>query len=129
MIVVNEFGGVEGLVSTDDVFDFLTHGEAIHLHAPIGIAELEKGVYRCAGLTPISALHRAANLPLEADARVSTVGGLVMALMKRVPQPGDEVADAGLVYRVISMKDLLIDRVLIAPEGHPILSAAAEVAA
>jgi CBS domain containing-hemolysin-like protein len=52
----------------------------------------------------------------------STVGGLVMALMNRVPRPGDEAVESGMVFRVISMDRLLVDEVLIAPLGHAVLS-------
>ncbi|MGF1474122.1 MAG: hemolysin family protein [Geminicoccaceae bacterium] len=126
-IVVNEFGGVEGLVTMDDVFRFLTEGEGIHFDQYARIEEPEEGVYRCAGLTPIRALRRTTHLPLEEDAGVSTVGGLVMALMNRVPAAGDQVEDAGMVFRVLSMNNLLVDQVLVAPVGHPCLASPAAV--
>lgn len=116
-IVVNEFGGVEGLVSADDVFGFLTLGDAIHLQPHAEIREVEGGVYSCSGLTPLDAFRDATNAPAF-DERVSTVGGFLMSRLNRVPVPGDEVREGGLVYRVRSMDNLLIDEVLVAPQAH-----------
>ena len=129
VVLVNEFGGVEGLVSADDVFGYLTRGRGVYLEAHASIEEPEPGVYLCAGLTPLNALRAVTDLPLEEDAGVATVGGLVMWLLNRVPAPGDEVNDGGLTFRVLAMEKLLVDRVMIAPEGHRILTADRGVAA
>ena len=122
VLLVNEFGGIEGLVSADDVFGFLTVGQSVYLEAHAKIKHIEDGALRCAGLTPIHALRREVNLPLDPAMGFSTVGGLVMALMNRVPRPGDEAVESGMVFRVISMDRLLVDEVLIAPLGHAVLS-------
>ncbi|SEA80463.1 hemolysin family protein [Rubrimonas cliftonensis] len=121
VLVVNEFGGVDGLVSADDVFGYLTRGQAVYLEAHADIAEPAPGVFRCAGLTPIGALRRATGLPLESADAVATVGGLILALMRRLPKVGETVADGGVAFRVEAMSDLLVTDVLIAPEGHPVL--------
>lgn len=123
-LVINEYGGVEGFVSADDVFAFLTRGQSAFFESYMTVQEMHAGVYRCHGLTPLAELRRLTNLPLEETGEISTVGGLVMMLMKRVPRPGDEVRDAGLVFQVLSMDNLLIDSLMIAPEGHPALAAA-----
>jgi len=122
-IVVDEYGGVEGLISADDVFGYLTRGRAVFLEDHAEIEEVEAGVWKCSGLTPIDLFRRATNIVLEEDAGVNTVGGLVMVLLKRVPAPGDAVTDGGVVLRVLEMAALRIDTVLVAPEGHPILDA------
>ena len=119
-IVVNEFGGVEGLVSADDVFGYLTLGRAIFLEEHSEIEEIADGAWRCAGLTPLDMLRRVTNLPLEDHPGVATAGGLAMLLLKRVPEVGDIAVDAGLAFRVEAMEGLLIDKLIIAPEGHPV---------
>lgn len=120
-IVVNEYGGVAGLVSADDVFGYLTRGRGVFLDGFDTIEEVGGGAFACVGLTPLKALRRAGNLPLARREGVSTVGGHIMALLGRLPEAGDEVRDAGLVLRVVSMERILVDRVLVAPEGHPAL--------
>lgn len=124
VLVVNEFGGVDGLISADDVFGYLTRGKAVHLETHADIAEIAPGAFRCAGLTPIAALRRATGLPLESAETVATVGGLMLALLRRLPAPGDIVADGGVAFRVEAMRGLLVERALIAPEGHPALDPA-----
>ena len=122
VILVNEFGGVEGLVSSDDVFGYLTRGRGVYLESHGDISEPHEGVFQCAGLTPLNTLRHITNLPLEEELGVTTIGGLVMTLLGRLPEPGDHVADAGLEFKVVSMDNLLVERVLIAPEGHPVLA-------
>lgn len=121
VVVVNEFGGVDGLVCADDVFGYLTRGRAVYLEAHSDITRVAPGVFRCAGLTPISALRRATDLPLESGDGVATIGGMILALLRRLPVEGETVIDAGLALRVEAMDGLLIEDVLIAPQGHPVL--------
>lgn len=115
VIVINEWGGVEGLVSADDVFGFLIAGRRVHLEAGAALEHLEPDIIRCVGLTPLNELRRATNLAAPEHPSVATVGGLVMALLGRLPVPGDEVEEGGLVYRVLDTDQLLIGGVLIAP--------------
>lgn len=123
VLLVNEFGGIEGLVSADDVFGYLTRGRGVYLEPHSRIEETGEGAFVCRGLTPIGTLSEAVGVPLDKDAEITTVGGLVMALLNRVPEAGDELAHAGLVFRVLEMKKLLVDKVLVAPEGHSAVTA------
>lgn len=124
-LIVNEFGGIDGLVSSDDVFSFLTSGRTAFLARYTDVEEMAEGAFLCRGLTPLSELRGRTGLPVRESDDIATAGGLVMALMKRLPACGDEVVDDGLVFRVLSMNGLLIDRLLIAPRGHPVLDAQA----
>lgn len=122
VLLVNEFGGIEGLVSADDVFGYLTRGRGVYLEPHTEIDEVEEGVFRCRGLTPIGTISEATGIPIGTDAGMTTVGGLVMALLNRVAEEGDEVSHAGYTFRVLGMKKLLVGKVLIAPEGHAALT-------
>ncbi len=117
VLLVNEFGGIEGMVTADDVFAFITFGRSAHLDAYGAIAEAD-GVLSCAGLTPLRALRERTPIPLPEDAGMTTVGGLVLNLLGRVPRPGDTASAAGLTFRVESMDGLLIERLTIAPSEH-----------
>ncbi len=128
-IVVNEFGGVEGLVSADDVFGYLTRGRGVYLDAVSEIKMPEDGIYVVDGLTPLRTLHKATRLPIEDDSDMTTVGGHIMALLRRLPEPGDRVEDAGLVFVVLSRDGLLVKQVLIAPSEHSSLDRWQEMAA
>lgn len=122
-IVINEFGGVEGLTSMDDVFGYLTQGRAIYLSAHGEIEEPEPGAMRCDGLTPVRTLIKRTALPMPELPGVFTVGGLILAMRNALPAAGDTVSANGLTFRVEAMDGLKVDRVLIAPDGHPVFDA------
>jgi putative hemolysin len=126
VIVFDEFGGVDGLVSADDVFGFLTRGRGTFLEAHVDIERVSPGVYRCPGMTPLTALDRTSAPPLTEAEGVDTVGGLVLALLGRLPEAGEIVTDGGTAIRVETVRGLLIERVLIAPAGHIALQADVE---
>ena len=123
VLLVNEFGGIEGMVTADDVFGFLISGEAAHLENHSGVAEVDD-VLTCAGLTPVRALRGRTPFPLPEHAGVTTIGGLVLSLLGTVPEPGDMVRESGLTFRVEAMDGLLIDRLTIARSDHAIFSRA-----
>ena len=122
VLLVNEFGGIEGLVSADDVFGYLTRGRGVYLEPHSELEKVGSGAFVCRGLTPIGTIGKAVGVPFDKDVEITTVGGLVMALLNRVPVAGDEVAYAGLVFRVLTMKKLLVGKVLVAQEGHTVLT-------
>lgn len=122
VIVVNEFGGVEGLVSADDVFGYLTRGRGVYLDAVDHIREPREGVFVAAGLTPLRAIRKAIHAPIDEASEATTVGGFVMSLLRRLPEPGDRVEDGGMTFLVMARRDLLIEKVLIAPQDHAALS-------
>lgn len=108
VIAVSEFGGVEGVVTSGDVFTFLTKGRVIRVDVDAHLEEIEPGVWRCAGLASIASMRAATGLPLEEDAGAHTMGGLVMALLERMPQPGDSVRDGAVELTVTEVDGLLI---------------------
>ncbi|MEO0822290.1 MAG: hemolysin family protein, partial [Pseudomonadota bacterium] len=110
-LVMNEFGGIEGLASADDVFGYLTRGQRIFLDAHDRVEALEDGSVRCAGLTPLRSLQQATGLAPAREGDIMTVGGLIMALLGRLPRPGDQVEEAGTVLRVLAMEGLLVGAV------------------
>ncbi len=120
-IVINEFGGVEGLTTMDDVFGFLTRGRAVYLQAHGALEAPLPGSIRCDGLTPIRTLQKRTSLPVPDQPGILTVGGLILAALNRLPKRGDQVVLNGLVFRVERMEDLQVEQVLIAPEGHAAL--------
>jgi len=47
-----------------------------------------------------------------------TLGGLVMARLRRVPQEGDLIEASGYCFEVVDMDGLRVDKVLITPPLH-----------
>lgn len=115
-IVINEFGGVEGLVSADDVFGYLSHGHSTYLRSQSDVIEISADEFECHGLTSIDALHHATNIPID-DLDVATVGGYLMLLGQKQPCVGDVFKTDNWVFTVESMNHLLIDQIRITSIG------------
>lgn len=115
-VVVNEFGGVEGLVSADDVFGYLTHGHSTYLRDNSDVIEISEDELECRGLTSIDALHHATNIPVD-ELPVATVGGYLMLMSEKHPKVGDVIETENWVFEVLSMDKLLVDRIRITSVG------------
>ena len=113
-IVVDEYGGVSGLITLEDVVEQIVgdldspdHPEE---HAPI--QQVDATSYLVSGRLGVRHWRKAlGSLPELAD--VDTVGGVVAALLGRLPQVGDEVHVGNLSLKVTGMEGRRIDRVLL----------------
>jgi len=90
-VVVDEYGGTAGVVTTEDVFeqilgDLRIEGEE---RAPAVVA-LGDGRFRVPGGLPIREWNEAFGLEVV-PREFETVGGFVTALLGRIPRTGDEV--------------------------------------
>jgi CBS domain containing-hemolysin-like protein len=90
-VVVDEYGGTAGVVTTEDVFeqilgDLRMEGEE---HAP-AVASLGDGRFRVPGGLSIREWNEAFGLDVV-PREFETVGGFVTALLGRIPRAGDEV--------------------------------------
>ena len=94
-IVVDEYGGVAGLVTIEDVLEQIVgdiddeHDDAPDEHS--FIAEMTEDEYIVDALTPIEDFNERFDAELSDD-EFDTIGGLVSASLGRLPEMGDEVA-------------------------------------
>lgn len=118
-VVIDEYGGVEGLVTVDDILgelvgDIPEPGETIE--PPL--VQRPDGSWLVDGLFPIDELRErfdVAEVPGDAEEYYSTLGGLVMAKLGRVPMSGDAVEWAGYRLEVVDMDGRRVDKVLLTP--------------
>lgn len=117
-IVVDEYGGVAGLVTMEDVIEEIvgeifdeTDVEGPHVEA------LGGGAVRVAGRTSIDEVNEAMNLELPDD-EWDTIGGLVFNLLGKVPEDGETVQFEGLEFRADAMQGHRIVSVTITPSGN-----------
>lgn len=100
-IVVDEFGGVAGLVTIEDLVEEIV-GE-IHDEDQARISEIVEegpGSYVLRGSTELSRLEELVNKRFEGVA-CSTVAGLIVSCLGRVPAPGEEFDLDGLRIRIL----------------------------
>lgn len=102
-IVVDEFGGVSGLVTVEDLLEEVV-GEIRDEHeGAADIVEQGSGVFIVSGKVHVEDLEQRMELSFERDG-FDTVAGLVMARLGRVPETGDQVGAEGAMLTVIRMK-------------------------
>ncbi len=102
-IVVDEFGGVSGLVTVEDLLEEV-FGEIRDEHEGVAdMVEQQPGVFIVSGKVHVEDLEQRMGLSFERDG-FDTVAGLVMARLGRVPEAGDQVSVEGAMLAVIRMK-------------------------
>jgi len=102
-IVVNEFGGVAGLITIEDVLQQIV-GEIEDEHGRDEdndeIISEGEGRYRVKALTEIAQFNAGFNTSLS-DASFDTIGGLLTEQFGRVPRRGDSVVLDDLRFEVL----------------------------
>lgn len=99
-LVIDEFGGTDGLVTMEDLVEAVV-GEIDDEHDEAAVAAVTPrpgGVYEVDARAPLEKLEAAIGkdlAPGELDEEIDTVGGLVSALAGRVPQRGEVIAHPG----------------------------------
>jgi putative hemolysin len=116
-LVVNEFGGVEGLVSLTDVVSSIVGDRPVEPGEEPSIVRREDGTWLVDGALDLDAVAQA----LDADELVDeddrghyhTLGGMAMMALGRVPRTGDVFLKDGFRFEVIDMDGNRVDRVLV----------------
>jgi putative hemolysin len=111
VILVDEHGGVEGLVTLRDVVDELV-GRPIE--RPKGAA-LRATALR--GDMPLHELSNQIGIDLSSDTSVVTVGGLITEKLGRFPRTGDIIDMPGFKLKVTDGDARLVRRVELIPNG------------
>jgi putative hemolysin len=109
-LVLDEYGSFEGVVTAADVLEAIVGDPA---PAPAaGAAPVAAGVLLLEGAMPVDELKARLGLPdLPDEGSYHTLGGLVLALLRRVPQPGDRIVFAGWLFEVAAMEGRRVERV------------------
>ncbi len=98
-MVVDEYGGVAGLVTLEDIIEELV-GEIADEYddAELEVVALDEGGYRVAARYSLFELGELFEIELE-DEDVDSIGGLLAKELGRLPVRGDEVKYSGLIFR------------------------------
>ena len=130
-LVIDEHGGVDGLVTIEDLIEEIV-GEIADEHDAeedqLWVQEND-GVYLAQSRAPLEEFEQAAGvdlLPDDLDEEVDTLGGLVFMLSGRVPARGECIKDAsGHEYEVVDADARSIKRLRIRlNQGEPQTEAA-----
>jgi len=115
-VVLDEYGGTEGLVTLEDVLEELV-GEIHDEHRrdeANPFVQREDGSWLVDGSAGIEQLVERLDVKIDTMPRdYSTVSGLVLALLERIPAAGDKTRWQGLSIEVVDMDGRRIDKLLI----------------
>jgi CBS domain containing-hemolysin-like protein len=114
-VVVDEYGGTAGIVTFEDLVEELV-GDVVDEHdspAP-GIWREPDGSWLLSGLLRPDEIEAAIGLELPTGrASYETVAGLILQLLRRIPDVGDQVDVPGATLSVDRLEGRRIDRVLV----------------
>jgi len=102
-IVVDEYGGVAGLITIEDVLEQIVgdlEDEYDFDEAEDNIVLEKRGIYRVKALTEIADFNASFGTNFS-DEEFDTVGGLVLKRFGRVPKRGEQLAIDQLGFRVL----------------------------
>jgi magnesium and cobalt exporter, CNNM family len=111
-MVVDEYGGVAGLVTVEDILEEIvgeiededTEGEEV-----VEIVEAAEGYYEVLGSTEIGKIERLFDMEIEAD-DFNTIAGLVISELGYVPRAGEQLNFRGFDVEVLEAGDRRIGR-------------------
>jgi putative hemolysin len=115
-LVMDEYGSFEGVVTAADVLEAIV-GEA-RGPAPDPLApDATAGPMLLDGAMPVDEIKARLELPdLPSEGSYHTLGGLLLALLRRVPKAGDRIVFAGWRFEVVEMDGRRVSRVRAMPE-------------
>jgi putative hemolysin len=115
-IVLDEYGGTEGMVTLEDVLEELVgeiHSEH-HRGRETPFVDRGDGSWLVDGGAGVEALAEIFGIRLDQTPRdYSTVSGLVLARLERIPSTGDQTDWLGLSIEVVDMDGRRIDKLLV----------------
>jgi CBS domain containing-hemolysin-like protein len=125
-IVVDEFGGTEGLVTIEDVVEEIVGDiEDEHDEAPEGmLIALEDGLWEADARAELDEVAEAVDARLGlVEEDVDTLGGLALVLAGHVPQPGEIVEHpSGWRLEVTDGDTRKVNRLRLHPPAETVLS-------
>ncbi|WP_206815679.1 hemolysin family protein [Chroococcus sp. FPU101] len=122
-LIVDEYGGVEGLVTLNDLMEAIV-GEipsAEGSNEPM-VIQRDDGSWLLDGLLSVDEFKDLLNqesLPKEEDEEYHTVGGFIISFLGKIPTSGDFFEWEGLRFEVMDMDGTRVDKVLVSSLGLP----------
>jgi CBS domain containing-hemolysin-like protein len=113
-IALDEFGGVAGIVSLEDLIEEVV-GEIQDEfdHETLPIDELENGLLRIRGDVILAELEQLYNFKWDQNLKAVTIGGLVMAVLGDIPEPQDQIQIGNASITVESVDGMAVNTLLL----------------
>ncbi|HEV2864512.1 MAG TPA: hemolysin family protein [Pyrinomonadaceae bacterium] len=111
-LVIDEYGGLAGLVTVEDIVEEIVgeiEDEDIEAEEVVEIVEGDEGYYEVAGSTEVGKIERLFDMEIEDD-DFTTIAGLVISESGRVPAAGTRLNFRGLDVEVLEADERRINR-------------------
>ncbi|MCC7365912.1 MAG: HlyC/CorC family transporter [Dehalococcoidia bacterium] len=122
VLVIDEYGEVQGMVTLRDVIEAITGEFHPHDVEDAWAVQREDGSWLIDGLIPIPELKDRLDMktaPEEERGRYNTLSGMVMLLLGRVPHTADAVDWESWRFEIVDMDGKRIDKVLASQRPAP----------
>ncbi len=117
MLVVDEFGAVQGLITVNDILSEIVEG--IGTDEPVA-TQRQDGSWLLDGMVTIDDLKEIFHVrDLPEEEGYETLGGFVMFSLGRIPQSADRFEWGGLRFEVMDMDGRRVDKVLVTVTSLP----------
>lgn len=118
-LVLDEFGGIQGMITHNDVLEAIVgYDPSLDIPAEPDMLRRADGSWLVNGLTAVEDFKSALGLdalPDEAGRRYQTMGGLVMSQVAGVPSTGQSFTWRNWRFEVMDMDGRRVDKVLVTP--------------
>lgn len=99
VVVVDEYGGFEGMLTRANVIELLLAKAAPAPTSAAGLQSIGPDRYLATGTTRVDELERELEVEFDAEG-VDTIGGLVLNAFGYPPKPGERITIAGVEFKV-----------------------------
>lgn len=111
--VIDEYGAIEGLVTTNDFLEAIA-GEAAYMNSEEKmVTERENGSYLVDAAMPIDEFADFFDIEIDLDGDFQTLAGFILALLGHIPAVAEKIETAGIVIEIMDLDGRRIDRVLV----------------
>lgn len=113
-VVIDEYGGVEGLLTLTDILEEIV-GELAVAGEP-RVVQRADGSWLVDGSMAVDEFWELLQLPERRDERrgdYNTLGGLALSQLSRIPQSGDSFQVGGLRFEIVDMDGHRVDKLLV----------------
>lgn len=119
-IVVDEFGGVEGLVTMHDVLEEIVGDFSVSQHtlSKEGVVAQKNGSWLINGQLSIFDFKEVLNLealPADEEDQYHTVAGFVLTRLGKVPEAGESFEWNNFKFEVVEMDNKRVDKIFVTP--------------
>ena len=126
VLVVDEYGVVQGLMTPHDLLEAITGELQPSAKTEAWAVQRDDGSWLLDGMMPVSELKARLELdelPLEDRGRYNTLAGLLMAVSGHLPVTGEKISCEGWLFEVVDLDGKRVDKVLASQELEPVVEA------